>query len=341
MSVRTILTVSSMPLTYDCHFLSEGNGGSQGALLTFEKHAADMGHYVYSMQRFWRGKTRRCSDAWLQGKNFRFSANPPDLVVLMRRCDFKLGSKFRNKFKNAKIVCWVEDDNPDTSGLRGPAAPIQRAFFVSHTAALKSIRQTHTPPEKVSVVYNPFREPIEWYESRRLKAMTPFDIMVSGKPHHATLKTIAARLYEIDKRFQMHICASKWRTDANKGTIRNALYHGNLKREEFWAIFASCFVQLNPTESIETFGYSFAESNMLGIPVVTNHLPDSTAEEFLNHSSFNTILPDLRADAFVDAIVSLHRLVAANRFPTINWPYTRQMNGSHFTRNLIDLSASS
>ena len=326
-----------MLLVHDCNFMIEGNGGSQASLLIFEKTASEDGHRVFSMQEHWQKDTQSCNDNWQQGKHL--PNTKPDLILLMRKCDLRIGRRFRKRFPKSTIVCWIADDNTDTSGLRGKYSPINRAFIVSKSAALKSMRTMRTPPRKLYVVYNPFRENITWYH--RLNQMNPhrkFHIIATGKPAHAVLDKIMRKLIEIDRRFCVHICASKWRSDANTGTIPNAIYHGNLNHIHLIRLISSCFVQLNPTTSIETFGYSFAESNALGLPVITNFVKDSTADEFLNHSEYNKIVPTLNVDSFVKHVLDIHNTFIERGTVDPGWHLYSQMDPKNFTRNLISLS---
>ena len=331
-----ILTVSSMLLVHDCDFMIEGNGGSQASLLIFEKTASEDGHRVFSMQQHWRKDTQICNHNWQQGKHLPNTT--PDLILLMRKCDMRTGRRFRQMFPKARIVCWIQDDNTDTSGLRGRHAPIKRAFIVSKSAASKSMRKMHTPRNKLSVVYNPFRENTTWYNQLKQNTHRKFHIIASGKPVHAVLDKIMRKLEEFDKRFRVHICASKWRSDANNGAVPNAIYHGNLDHISLIRLISSCFIQLNPTMSVETFGYSFAESNALGLPVITNSVKDSTAEEFLNHSELNKVLPTLSVDGFVKQVLNIHNAIIGRGALDPGWHLNSQMDPKNFTRNLILLS---
>lgn len=332
---QIILTVSLMRLPHDCQRFDEGNGGSQGSLLMFERTANELGLTVFSEQRHWLKNTQKCSQTWYQGKNFKELS--PSLVVLMRRCDAQFASRYRRLYPSSKIVCWIKDDNTVTNGLLGSSPPLDHAFIVSKSAAKKSMRLFGTPSERLHVIYNPFRENTEWYDDLRKKSrINTFDMIASGKPDHKTLRGIMKRLIRRDSRFKLHICAAKWRRDANNGDVPNTIYHGNIPHTKVIQLISTSFVQINPTKSIETFGYSFAESNVLGVPVITNHVHDSTPEEMLRHWNRNIVLPSLDVWPFVESILKLHshrRNFSDN--VTQHWPLKDQMNASQFVASFI------
>ena len=256
----------------------------------------------------------------------------------MRRCDERFVRRYRQFYPKSKIVCWIKDDNTVTDGLVGSPSPLDAAFIVSKSAAKKSMRLFGTPPGKLHVIYNPFRENTDWYDFLRKHAkINAFHIMASGKPDHKILRSIMKRLVRLDSRFRIHLCAAKWRHDEeSSGSIPNAVYHGNLQHTKVLKLLSSCFVQLNPTKSIETLGYSFAESNVLGIPVVSNRVRDSTTDEMLSHWNENVILPNLDVRHFVRSVLNIHRrAVAANSSRTCRWPLVEEMNASQFVWRFI------
>ena len=336
-----ILTVSLMGHVHDCHRPDDGNGGSQGSLLIFERTANTFGHTVYSEQRNWHEKTQQCTPSWHQGA--RFIGITPTLVVLMRRCDARFAGKYKQFYPKSKIVCWIKDDNTVTDGLVGSPAFLDAAFIVSKSAAKKSMRVFGTPPGKLHVIYNPFRENTDWYDQLRKHAnVNVFHIIATGKPDHKTLRSIMKRLVRADSRFKVHLCAAKWRRDASSGNIPNAIYHGNIEHTKVLKLLSTCFVQVNPTKSVETFGYSFAESNVLGIPVVSNHVRDSTTEEMLSHWNENVILPNLDVRNFVKSILNIHhRAVAGNTSRKCQWPLVGHMNASQFVMQFITTAMTS
>ena len=141
-------------------------------------------------------------------------------------------------------------------------------------------------------------------------------VCTSGKIIKSIVEKIATKLYNVDKRFYIECYMPAWNyyKDGRDNTpniywgerdkTNNDINSGKKNRDELFKIMSSSLCILYPSDTPETYGNVFPESQLFGIPTITNDVKNSTTREHL--TEWQILENNNDVDGFVDKILQLH-----------------------------------
>ena len=202
-------------------------------------------------------------------------------VVVVLRDPIQL-PRVRRLYPGARATLWVHDPiRYCDAAYRDAASGFDDVVAVSRRQA--ELWRLHGVPH-ARAVHNPMPP---------LPVRRPTDphmlVSTSDKTDFRRLHRIFVALRNMDARFHMHVCVPHHFRDGD--VPEGMVVHGNLPRGNVLRLLASALCVVYPTDFQESFGYVFAEPMALGVPVVTNDVPGSSASEMLRSP------PPLRCDA--------------------------------------------
>jgi len=224
--------------------------------------------------------------------------------------------RYRNIYNKARFINHLHDFNPGF----GFTPLFDKVIVPSKSYYNTCIEMDMSKKLKNQLVsiYNPLEIDMEkmniW---KKNIARDKFKIVcTSGKIIKNTVEKIAAQLYDIDKRFYIECYMPFWNDwQSAKSSSPNIYWgernkkeknidSGKKNRDELLKTMVSSLCIIYPSHSSETYGYVFPESQLCGVPIITNDVKNSTTKEHLTDWQ---ILPgNASADKFVEKILELH-----------------------------------
>lgn len=223
---------------------------------------------------------------------------------------------YKNIYHTAKFINHLEDFCPGF----GFTPLFDKVIVPSKTYFNVCIEKDDSNKLNNQLIYIPNPLDIDLEKIETIKNNVTKDkfkiVCTSGKIIKDIVEKIATKLYNIDKGFYIECYMPTWNDYQNgRDNIPNIYWgerdetntdinSGKKNRDELFEIMTSSLCILYPSNTPETYGNVFPESQLCGIPTITNDVKNSTTREHLTDWQILENYNDV--DGFVNKILQLH-----------------------------------